>query len=64
MRTENEIREARKFIVRQIIKPINFDQRNLLQGMSVALQWACADGGESLQQLLEGMPIFTAKDEG
>ena len=58
MKCEQEIKDARSYIVRCLSNPnLDDDQRILLRGMSVALQWASNDGGSSLQMLLDGEPI-------
>lgn len=60
MKTEAEIRQARSALVKRVITPgLSDEQRTLLQGMSVALQWACGEGGSSLQRLIDGEPIRT-----
>ena len=65
MRTENEITEARAYLVRTLVAgSLSEDQRTLLRGMSVALQWVCGDGGSSLQRLLEGEPISAPATQG
>jgi len=60
MRTETEIQEARSFIVQQLLNPdLHREQKTLLSGMSVALQWASGIGGSTLERLLQGEPIQT-----
>lgn len=59
MRSIQQIRDARTFCVRQILDPaLDNEQRLLIRGMSVALQWVCDEGGYSaLEQLLSGQPV-------
>ncbi len=58
MKSDTEIKQARSYIVRQLLNPLlSRDQRTLLEGMSTALQWASDSGGSCLQRLLDGEPI-------
>lgn len=64
MREEQEIRKARRIVTKQIEefeKALSTEQRLLLSGMSVALQWVCGDGGVTLQRLYDGEPIQIGK---
>jgi hypothetical protein len=60
MQTELEIRKARSIVVRNMIRPdMSTEQKILLQGMSVALCWACNDvNGSTLQDIIDGRPII------
>jgi hypothetical protein len=59
MKTIEQIRDARRFITRKIITPgLSEKQRTLLAGMSTALQWACSEGGSTLQELLDGKRMY------
>jgi hypothetical protein len=62
MKNEAEIREARRWVVRSIIKPgLSDDQKIILQGMSTALQWVCEEGGTTLQRIIGGERIPPAE---
>lgn len=57
-RSRVEIEYARRVVNGNVINPdLSEQQKTLLAGMSVALQWACRDGGDALQRLLDGEPI-------
>lgn len=60
MKTEREIRGARAILCAAMMTPgISPEQYANVTGMSVALQWACGEGGDALQRLIDGEPIQT-----
>lgn len=65
MKTEIEVSRARDVLVSLFAdKRLHHVQRVLFQGMSVALQWVSGgDGGQSLQDILDGRPIEIKSDE-
>jgi hypothetical protein len=62
MKAPEEIDEARRAVKRWYMADgLSSDQRTLLMGMSVALCWVAADvGGTTLQELVDGRPVYVA----
>ena len=57
MRSETELRAARAKLVDLMGQNHDVITKALINGMSVALQWSCDEGGFTLQSILEGHPI-------
>ena len=53
---EMEMARAKIIFILHELKPSE-QQKVLLKGMSVALQWVCDDGGSTLQDILDGKEI-------
>ena len=65
MKTEQQIREARSMVVRELITArLNPEtqQYALLAGMSAALQWVCGEG-DTLQRLIDGEKVQHERTE-
>lgn len=63
MKTAEEIQTAEDIIVISLAqKTLSLAQRNILCGMSVALQWVMeAPGRSTLEELVAGKPIIQRK---
>lgn len=58
MKSYEQLKAARVVITNAIqMLGLSNDQRVLLCGMSTALQWACDEGGSTLQRLVDGEPL-------
>lgn len=57
MRTREEIDQARRIVTSQFLKRTTPPQEVLLVGLSTALQWVAGEGGNTLQQLVDGRPF-------
>lgn len=58
MRTEAITNLARRKLSALLARQdLAHDQRATLSGMSVALQWVCGDGGDTLQRIVDDEPI-------
>ncbi|SRR6266852_245732 len=62
MKAISKIQEARGVVVRAMTaKGLSEQQKILLTGMSVALQWVMDEGGATLQMLIDGEPVEAGK---
>jgi hypothetical protein len=59
MKSLEEIDEARRVVKKWFhTAGISRDQKTLLMGLSVALCWVAEVGGTTLQDLVDGRPMF------
>ncbi len=63
MRAAEDINYAREIVCNHLAnRNLDDEQRALLSGMSVALQWIMVEGGVTLQALVDGAAIKVAKE--
>ena len=62
MKTPEEIDIARTIVVQYLLRlDLSLEQRAVLRGMSVALQWVMDEGGLTLERLYRGEKIDMEK---
>ena len=58
LRSLDEIQAARKKITLELYRGgLTGQQEATLKGLSTALQWVCHDGGQTLEDLVNGRPV-------